>query len=267
MKTINYGKSSSKVTQFSIFPKAILYRLALGKVEKHSKFFISEKDYRNIRLIGNSSLLFFVISFVLFHYVTLINVPIALLISSIASLSFLFVLSDYIRTKILNRHQKFEETAFLIINSLSINMVATQSFPHSVELLLTKGIKDKYYTKYFQDMLYSLNLGENEDEIINNGGKIFLNKQYETSFQNIKNENAFIESDPEFILYVRKGIKLIEDNIVIFIAVSCLLPLVLSMVLSFLLPSNSPTIFVFPLLYAVFGTLILRFMNNKNIGD
>jgi len=267
MKAVNYAQSGSRLTQFSIFPKRILYKVALGKVEKHSKFFISETDYRYLRLIGNSTLLFFVVSFVLFYYVTMINVLIALLISSIASVSFLFVLSDYIRSKIINRHKKFEEKAFLIINSLFINMIATQSFPHSLELLLAKGITDKYYTRYFQDMLYNLNLGENEDEIINNGGKIFLNKQYEVAFQNIKNENSFIESDPEFIIHVRKGIKLVEDNIVIFIAVSCLLPLVLSMVLSFLLPADSPTIFIFPLLYAVFGTLILRFMNNKSIGD
>ena len=210
MKAVNYAQSGSRLTQFSIFPKRILYKVALGKVEKHSKFFISETDYRYLRLIGNSTLLFFVVSFVLFYYVTMINVLFALLISSIACVSFLFVLSDYIRSKIINRHKKFEEKAFLIINSLFINMIATQSFPHSLELLLAKGITDKYYTKYFQDMLYNLNLGENEDEIINNGGEIFLNKQYEVAFQNIKNENSFIESDPEFIIHVRKGIKLVK---------------------------------------------------------
>ena len=259
--------SQPKLLQISIIPKGLLYRMILGKVKKRSKFFISEKDYTSIHLVGNGSLFTFILSFLIFFLITDMNELLSLGISLISSIAFLIVLGDYIRTKILNRHQNFEETAFLIINALSINMAATQSFPHSVELLMSKGITDEFYRKYFEKIVFNLNLGESEEEIIQNGSEIFLSKKYENAFQNIKSSNSFIDSDPDFLLRVKRGIKLIEDNIVIFIAVSCLFPLVLSVVLSFILPSNSLIVLIFPLLYAIFGTLILRFMHNRGVGD
>ncbi len=257
----------SRIMDVSIIPKKILYRAVLGKIRNSSRFFILEKDYTSIRVIGNLTLIVLIVIAIITYFITQLNIILALVISAISSIAFLIVFGDYIRSKILERHQKFDESAFIIINSLSINMTSTQSFPYSIELLLSKSGIDEDYKKYFQEMIYNFNLGVDEDEIIQESGKIFQTKKYENAFQNIKTENSFIDSDPDFLLRVRNGIKLIEDNIVIFIAISCLLPLVLSMVLSFLLPSDSLTIFVFPLLYAIFGTLVLRFMQNRESCD
>ncbi len=261
------SSTKSRIMSFSVFPKKLLYRVILGKIRNSSSFFISEKDYGNIRLIGNLTPVVFMITTLVVYFITQFNILLGLVIGSISSVGFLIVFGDHIRSKIIQRHQKFEETAFLIINSLSINMLSTGSFPYSIELLLSKSNIDEDYKKYFQEMIHKLNLGEGEEEIIQEGGKIFQTKKYENAFQNIKTENTFIDSDPDFLMRVRRSIKLMEDNIVIFIAVSCLLPLVLSIVLSFILPSDSLTIFVFPLLYAIFGTLILRFMQNREGGD
>jgi len=265
--SLTRNTSKSKMMSFSIFPRKLLYRTILGKIKDSSSFFVSEKDYRDIRLVGNLTPIVFIITTVVVFLITQLNIVLGLIIGLISSIGFLFVFGDHIRSKIIERHTKFEETAFLILNSLSINMLSTESFPHSIELLLSKSGIDEDYKKYFQEMIHNLNLGESEDHIIQEGGKIFQTKKYENAFQNIKTENTFIDSDPDFLLRVRRGIKLTEDNIVIFIAVSCLLPLVLSIVLSFILPSDSLTIFVFPLLYAIFGTLILRFMQNRGSGD
>ena len=112
-----------------------------------------------------------------------------------------------------------------------------------------------------------MNLGEDENTIINEGKEIFLNKQYQNAFQNIKREDFFVDSDPDFLFEIRKTIKLIEDNIIIFIAFSCLFPLVLSLVLALILPSDSLIVFVFPLLYSLFGTFALRFIQNKSLSE
>ena len=267
METLAKEKTKSRMSIFSIFPRKLLYRTVLGKIKNSSSFFIQEKDYRNIRLIGNLTPIIFIISTIVVFLITQFNILLGVLIGTISSVGFLIVFGDHIRSKILIRQQKFEESAFLVINSLSINMLSTESFPYSIELLVSRSSIEEDYSKYFTEMIHQLNLGENEDEIIQRGGKIFQTKKYENAFQNVKSENTFIDSDPDFLLRVRKGIKLLEDNIVIFIAVSCLLPLVLSIVLSFILPSDSLMIFMFPLLYAIFGTLILRFMQNREVSD
>jgi len=261
------NKNKSGIMSFSIFPKKILYRSILGKISESSSFFITDKDYKNIRLVGNLTPLVLIITTIVVYFITQLSLLLAIIIGLISSAGFLIVFGDHVRSKVLEKQQKFEETAFLIINSLSINMLSTDSFPYSIELLLSKSAIDEDYKRYFQEMIHRLNLGENEDYLIQEGGKIFQTKKYENAFQNIKTENIFIDSDPDFLLRVRRNIKLIEDNIVIFIAVSCLLPLVLSIVLSFILPSDSLTIFIFPLLYAIFGTLILRFMQNRGGTD
>jgi len=267
MGNVTQNTVKSRIKNFSIFPRNLLYKVILGKIKDSSSRFIVGKDYENVRLIGNLAPIVFAISTLVVYLFTQYNVLLGVVIGSITSVGFLIVFGDYIRSKILDKHQKFEEMAFLIINSLSINMQSTESFPHSIELLLSANIVDEYYLKYFQDIIHRLNLGENEDEIIHREGRIFQTKKYQNAFQNIKIENTFIESDPDFLLRIRRGIKLLEDNIVIFIAISCLLPLVLSIVLSFILPSDSLIIFIFPLIYAIFGTLILRFMQNRSAGD
>ena len=161
----------------------------------------------------------------------------------------------------------FDEIAFLVINSLSINMKSSQSLPRSIELLLKKGVNDKFYKKYFEDMIFELNMGEDEDQIIEKNSDIFQNKRHKYAFQNLKNPDSFIETDPDFLIRIKREIKLIDDNIVIFVAVSCLLPLILSLVLALIVPPNSPTILLFPLLYTVFGTLTLRLIQNKSTSD
>jgi len=244
-----------------------LYKLILGGVRKHSSFFITEGDLIKIKRICVASVFLFILSSFIFYFLTKISIIIAITISFAAAIAFLFVFGDYIRATILKRHQEFDESAFLILNALSINMVSTQSFPHAVDFLVTNGISNKYYNKYFTEMIYNFNIGEYEDQVISEGKRIFLNKKYQNAFQNIKNEERFIESDPDFLLRVKKEIKLIEDNIVIFVAVSCLLPLVLSMVLALIIPPESPIIFIFPLLYALFGIFTLRFVQNRSLGE
>ena len=253
--------------QESGFLLEFLYKLILGGVRKHSNFFITDEDLKKIKRISIASVFLFVLLSFILYFLTKISIIIALSISLVAAIAFLFVFGDYIRATILKRHQEFDESAFLILNALSINMVSTQSFPHAVDFLITNGISNNYYNEYFTEMIYNFNIGEYEDQIINKGKRIFLNKKYQNAFQNIKNEERFIESDPDFLLRVKKEIKLIEDNIVIFVAVSCLLPLVLSMVLALIFPPESPAIFIFPLLYALFGIFTLRLVQNKSLGE
>jgi hypothetical protein len=244
-----------------------LDRIVLAKVRKHSSFFITEKDLMKLRFIGNSSLIVFILFFVLFHFLTQTNIILTAAISLIIFFVYVFVFGDYIRSTIIKRHQLFDESAFLIINSLSINMISLNSFPKSIEFLFAGSTFDDYYRKYFQNMLFNLNLGEDETTIIEERKEIFLNKQYQNAFQNIMREDFFVDSDPDFLFKIKKTIKLIEDNIIIFIAFSCLFPLVLSLVLALILPANSLIVFVFPLLYSLFGSFALRFIQNKSLGD
>ena len=245
----------------------MLDRLILAKVRKHSNFFVTENDLKRLRFIGNSSILVFALFIVIFHFLTHANIFLTLAIGLIVCFTYIFVFGDYVRSTIIQRHQLFEESAFLVLNSLSINMISSNSFPKAVEFLITGGVFDDYYRKYFQEMIFKLNIGENEDLIIEERKEIFLNKQYQNAFQNIKKEDFFVDSDPDFLFKIKKTIKLIEDNIIIFIAFSCLFPLVLSLVLALILPSDSSIVFVFPLLYALFGTFSLRFIQNKSIGE
>ena len=243
-----------------------LYRLILGGVRNHSSFFITEEDLVKIKRISIASVSLFLTSSLILYFLMKINIGIAITIGLVASVTFLFVFGDYVRSTILKKHQEFDESAFLILNALSINMVSTQSFPHAIDFLFSNGISNKYYNEYITEMIYNFNIGEYEDQVISEGKRIFLNKKYQNAFQNIMKEERFIESDPDFLLRVKKEIKLIEDNIVIFVAVSCLLPLVLSMVLALIIPPESPTIFIFPLLYALFGIFTLRFVQNRSLG-
>ncbi|MFW9851666.1 MAG: hypothetical protein ACFFDS_01845 [Candidatus Thorarchaeota archaeon] len=267
MVTENYANKNSKIHNLSLFPKEILYKIVLGKVKKFSEYFIVDKDLLKIRLIGNAMLVGFGILFCIFYLLTKQSVVLSFVISFVSCIAFFFVSGEYIRSSILARQKKFDEAAFLVLNSLSINMIATGSFPKSIELLNTVGSHSRYYKRYFEKIIYELNTGYNEDKVIYNSSKIFLNKKYQYSFHNIRNEEIFIDSDPDFLLRVKREIKLIEDNVVIFIAVSCLFPLVLSLVLALILPQNSLSLIIFPLMYALFGTFTLRFIQNRSIGD
>jgi len=263
----NSDKQRVNIRQFSLIPKKILYRTILGKKVERSSFFITDNDKFKVRIVGNGAILCFLVLFFLLHYLAGLSLIITSIISLVSCISFFFVFGDTIRTNIINRHQKFSETAFLTLNALSINMSASGSFPKSIEYLFSSKTSDEYYNKYLQDILYNLNLGEDEELIIKEGKEIFLSKNHQNVFQNIRNNDYYLESDPDFLIRVKRTVKAIEDNIVIFIAVSCLFPLVLSLVLALLLPPNSIIILVFPLLYAVFGTLSLRFVQNRSLGE
>ena len=257
---------SKKKDQESGIMYEFLCKLILGGIRNHSNFFITEEDLVKIKRSSIASVFLFLTLSLLLCFLTKTNIGIAITISFVAAVAFLFVFGDYVRSTILKKHQEFDESAFLILNALSINIVSTQSFPHAIDFLVSNGISNKYYNEYFTEMIYNLNIGEYEDQVIGEGKRIFLNNKYQNAFQNIKNEERFIESDPDFLLRVKKEIKLIEDNIVIFVAVSCLLPLVLSMVLALIIPPESLTIFIFPLLYALFGIFTLRFVQNRSLG-
>ena len=267
MSVFSKPNIKSYLMQFSFLPLKFLDRIILAKVRKHSSFFIKEEDLINLRFIGNGSIILFVLFFLIFHFLTHANIILTCVISLIVCLVCFFVFGDYIRSTIIKRHQLFDETAFLIMNSLSINMISLDSLPKAVEFLFSGSNLDDYYQEYFQEMLFKMNMGENEDEIIEEGKKIFMNKHYQNAFQNIKREDSFVDSDPDFLFKIKKTMKLIEDNIIIFIAFSCLFPLVLSLVLALILPSDSLIVFVFPLIYSLFGTFALRFIQNKSLGD
>jgi len=253
--------------QFSIIPKEFLYRITLGKIRKHSEDFISENDLAKLVMLCNLAILSFFVSMLLCYFLIQINLIFTLIVSIAISLALFFVVSDYVRSGIIKKRRLFDEVAFLIINTLSINMKSTQSLPRSIELLLKKGTVDNFYKKYFEDMIFSLNIGADENQTIDENSKMFQNKKHKYAFQSLKNPDFFIETDPDFLTRIKREIKLIEDNIVIFVAISCLLPLVLSLVLSLIVSPTSPTLLLFPLLYAVFGTVTLRLIQNKSMGE
>ncbi|MBY8999310.1 MAG: hypothetical protein KGD64_00140 [Candidatus Heimdallarchaeota archaeon] len=261
----SYLSLLQKTMQFSLIPKEFLYKIILGKIKRHSKDFISERDLTKIIVFSNLSILNFLLSIVLCYFLIQLNIIFTLLVSIVIALSFFFVTSDYIRSNIMKRHHLFDEMAFLIINSLSINMKSTQSLPQSIELLLKKRTVDNFYKEYFEEMVFKFNVGADEDRIIDENSRMFQNKKHRYAFQNLKNPVSFIETDPDFLIKLKREVKLIEDNMVIFVAISCLLPLVLSLVLSLIVAPTSPTLLLFPFLYAVFGTATLRLIQNKSM--
>ncbi|MHA1344881.1 MAG: hypothetical protein ACTSVO_08290 [Candidatus Heimdallarchaeaceae archaeon] len=260
-----YSSLIQKTVQFSIIPKEFLYRITLGRIRKHSEDFISDNDLVKLVVLCNLAILSFFVSILLCYFLIQLNFIVTLVVSIAISLAIFFVSSDYIRSGIIKKRILFDEVAFLIINSLSISMKSTQSLPSSIELLLRKGAVDNFYRKYFEDMIFNLNVGADENQIIDENSKMFHNKKHQYAFQSLKNPDFFIKTDPDFLTRLKREIKLIEDNMVIFIAISCLLPLVLSLVLSLIISPTSPTLLLFPLLYAVFGTVTLRLIQNKSM--
>ncbi len=252
--------------QFSMIPKEFLYKITLGKIKKHSEDFISENDLVKLVVLCNLAIFSFFISMLLCYFLIQLNLVFTLIVSIVISLALFFVFSDYVRSSIIKKHRLFDEVAFLIINSLSISMKSTQSLPRSIELLLKKGTTDNFYKKHFEDMIFNLNIGADENQTIDENSKMFQNRKHKYAFQSLKKPDSFIETDPDFLTRLKREIKLIEDNMVIFVAISCLLPLVLSLVLSLIVAPTSPTLLLFPLLYAVFGTVTLRLIQNKSMG-
>ena len=74
------SKSKSKMISFSIFPKKLLYRAILGKIRDSSVFFISEKDFGNIRLVGNFTPIVFIVTTVVVYFITQLSLILALTI-------------------------------------------------------------------------------------------------------------------------------------------------------------------------------------------
>ena len=122
-----YSKRSKKfdISQFSIFPIKFLDRIILAKVRKHSSFFIKERDLMKLRFIGNSSIVILISFFVLFHFLTQVNIILTTAISLIVCLAYIFVFGDYVRSEIIKRHQSFDESAFLIRARISIGAALT----------------------------------------------------------------------------------------------------------------------------------------------
>ncbi|MHA1406615.1 MAG: hypothetical protein ACTSSG_04450 [Candidatus Heimdallarchaeaceae archaeon] len=250
--------------KLSLLPYPLIEKLVMGKLSDKTRFFIQEKDKSKIRLLGNTFFPLFIAIFLIFHFLVNSNILVSSFISLLSAFTFFFVFGDNIRVRIFSRQLKFEEEAFLILNSLSINAISTKSIPKSIQLLNLNKKDYKYYYDHFQNLLFELNLGKDEQEVMKEGSKIFSNTKYADILQNLMREDKTIDTDPDFLNRIKKEIKTIEDNIIIFIAVSCLLPLILSLVLSFLLPPNSPSLLFLPILYAIFGTLLLRFIQNKS---
>ncbi|MHA1399171.1 MAG: hypothetical protein ACTSQE_02310 [Candidatus Heimdallarchaeaceae archaeon] len=267
MALLNSRPYLQKIRFFSIIPKGFLHKLFLKRVQSIAPTFVKEEDKIRLYFISNTSIALFVLLLIIQSFIFNFNDLINILLSFIASLAFLFVNGAHTASRIIKRREDLEEQAFLFINSLAINMTTTQSFPHAIELMKKSEIQDQYFQQLQHDILFGLNLGESEEKILERGQYFFQNKRYQYAFLNIKRKETFIDSDPEFLNNIKKMIALLEDNISIFIALSSLFPLVLSLVLSIILPVDSPLIFLFPLFYSLLGSFILRFIQIQSLGE
>jgi len=249
---------------YSIIPIEILEKRALGKITPNTQLFVKGEDIKQLVKTGNVSVMILIGFGAILYSTTSLNFFFIILISFITSLLFLYIFSDFIRTKINERHQEFDETAFLILNSLAINMVITKSFPHSVNLLASTNCHSEFYRNFFTDILMDLNLGKKEGEIITRSSEVFLSKKNQQYFESILMEEFIVDSDPDFLIRIKKMISITEDNIAIFIAVSCILPLILTLIFSITVSMNSMYLLLFPVFYAVYGSYLLKFIQNKS---
>ena len=175
-------RMSKKIADFSIFPQSFLIRIILGKLKDETRFFTSDKDYKNMKLIGNFSVLSSVCMIFIQIFIFDISIYYALIISFLFMISVLLIFGGHIKAKIIRLHQQFDEEAFLVLNSLSINMISTGSFFLSVDTLLCENILNKYYTKYFREIVFNANLGKSEDQLISDAKTVFLTDRYKEVF-------------------------------------------------------------------------------------
>lgn len=244
----------------------MLEYLTVRNVNNKTRHFFTNKDKKRLRQFRNISGSITLSLFIFFTQLLKWKITNAIILSLSMGILNMLICIHYTRSKIIEKHQKFEEKAFLILNSLSINMTVLSSFPHALENIIEYQLEEKNYQKTFQKAMFKLNIGNSkEDQVIEEISAIFLNEKYRRILRNIKKQTIMIESEPEFLLNIKREIAFIEDNITIFIAVSCLFPLVLSLIISLIVPYDSLLIILFPVFYGFFGTYILQYIQNKTV--
>ncbi len=253
--------------RISVIPTAILERLFLSKIQSIAPSYINDKDKKRLYFISNASILLglilFVIELFFFRFNSIISILIAIGITSAS----LLVNGMANSANILKRRRDLEEQAFLFLNALSINILSTQSFPKAIQVLSENETENHYLNKLQKEIIFALNIGKSEDKILDEFQHFFNDKKYQYIFRNIKNNNAFVNSDPDFLFEIKRSMGKLEDNLAIFIAVSTLFPLVLSLALSIMLPANSVSILLFPIIYAIIGSLLLKIIEIQSLGD
>ncbi len=240
--------------------------LTVKNMNNKTKHFFTNEDKKRLMQFRNISGSITLTLFIFFTQLLKWKIANALILSLFMGILNMLICIHYTRSKIIQKHQKFDEKAFLTLNSLSINMTVLNSFPHALENIIEYQLEEENYQKAFQKAIFKLNIGNSkEDQIIEEISAIFLNEKYRRMLRNIKKQTIIIESEPEFLLNIKREIALIEDNISIFIAISCLFPLILSLVISLVVPNDSLLIILFPVFYGFFGTYILQYIQNKTI--
>jgi len=245
---------------YSSLPDSLVKKLVLGKSKLDH--FASEQDITKTKKFILLSIILSLVSFVVF-----IILGLNLLLSAVLSFCLfpfsLFVLCGHVRSQIFTRYKTFDETAYILLNSISIGLLIYKSIFYSIDLLLKKDIVNDQYSTIFKDLLMQANFGGDENQLIRNFAQTFFSEEYIVVLENLSG-GRYIESSPNFLLQMKREMGIIEDNIVIFIALSCLLPLALSMVIPLIINANSILLLLFPLFFGLFGSFFLRYIQDRS---
>ncbi|UJG39891.1 MAG: hypothetical protein K9W45_08510 [Candidatus Heimdallarchaeum aukensis] len=221
------------------------------------------------KLVTRSNIAFLLSIFILVIQLVFIklNLLLTIFVSIITYITILEISALSTVSAILRQKSKFDEQTFLFINSLSMSMTTVQSLPFALEMTNKFDIQNSKLRNFQKKLMFQLNLNTNESQVLENEKNFFEHEGYQQAFSRIARKESFIESDPYFLNKIKREMTAIEDNISIFITFSSLLPLILSLIVSIILPSNSFLIFLFPLLYSLIGSFILQFIQFSNVGE
>ena len=260
-------KNSESEKFYNIISKIVVEALLVNIQFKKVKAFIFPEHIK--KLVRRSNIAFFFSTSILIIQLLVIkvNLLLTIVISIITYITIVEISALSTISSILRQKSKFDEQTFLFINSLSMSMTAIQSLPFALEMINDFDVQNLKLKNFQKNLMFQLNLNESETHVLEEEKNFFEYKEYQQAFSRIARKESFIESDPYFLNKIKREMNAIEDNISIFIAFSSLLPLILSLIVSIVLPSDSFLIFLFPLLYSLIGSLILQFIQFNNFGE
>jgi len=260
-------KNSESEKFYNIISKIVVEALLVNIQFKKVKAFIFPEHIK--KLVRRSNIAFFSsISILIIQLLVIkVNLLLTIVISIITYITIVEISALSTISSILRQKSKFDEQTFLFINSLSMSMTAIQSLPFALEMINDFDVQNLKLKNFQKNLMFQLNLNESETHVLEEEKNFFEYKEYQQAFSRIARKESFIESDPYFLNKIKREMNAIEDNISIFIAFSSLLPLILSLIVSIVLPSDSFLIFLFPLLYSLIGSLILQFIQFNNFGE
>ncbi|UJG42743.1 MAG: hypothetical protein K9W46_10185 [Candidatus Heimdallarchaeum endolithica] len=260
-------KNSESEKFYNIISKIVVETLLVNIQFKKVKAFIFPEHIK--KLVRRSNIAFFSsISILIIQLLVIkVNLLLTIVISIITYITIVEISALSTISSILRQKSKFDEQTFLFINSLSMSMTAIQSLPFALEMINDFDVQNLKLKNFQKNLMFQLNLNESETHVLEEEKNFFEYKEYQQAFSRIARKESFIESDPYFLNKIKREMNAIEDNISIFIAFSSLLPLILSLIVSIVLSSDSFLIFLFPLLYSLIGSLILQFIQFNNFGE